>query len=136
MPKLGTKKWFRKFAEILAEDEDYQKAAQDWEKSNLFSVKGKKGYPIGEGEETNFFIDVYHGEVRKVEFYDSAAEADADFVYTLDISVLEGLAKGEKDAMQALVQGEIKLDGDRGYIMKHTETAQEFTNCLAKVPTD
>lgn len=136
MPKLGTEEWFEEFAEILKEDSDYQEAAQDWEKSNLFRIIGEEGYLVGEGEEVNFYIDVYHGEVREYGFYSSPEEAGADFVYTVKISVLEDLASGDKDAIQALLKGEYKLEGDRGYLMQHTETAQEFTNCLTKVPTE
>ncbi|MHA1378928.1 MAG: SCP2 sterol-binding domain-containing protein [Candidatus Helarchaeota archaeon] len=124
--KYFTFEWGKEFCKALTNNPAYNKAAATWEGDFLFICDD---HP--DGDVIYLYIDLWHGKCRGTEKGNENTEAEFKIRGTYDVYVQ--IAKKELDAIRALMEGSLDLDGDMSKIMRATKAAIELVNTITLV---
>lgn len=132
MVKFPSEEWIFEFQKAVNASKAYAEAAKDWEGDFLFTVEPEGAFT----DTTHFYVDLWHGQCRKVGRVADPATVKTEFVWAGRFGAWEKVIRGELDPIKGLLMGKFRLKGNMAKVMRYTRAAQELTACIAKVPTE
>jgi len=134
---FGSKEWLDYFAKVLNEDENYKKAAKDWEDSIMLVVNNlpPKVKDYFKKEELIVWFDLWHGQCRKVEILNSQNERNAGITLIGSYSTIKKIALGNLSPTVAVMTGQLKAKGNVMKLITNAGASSAFVNSIKKVPT-
>ena len=130
-----SEEWIKAYKDKLNSDEakDWQKAADDWAGDFLFVIK-----PDGAlKEKIIFYVDLWHGECRKVSFHKEGDDLpETEFQYVGIYSNWIKLIKGEIDPIKGILMRKFDLVGSKMKVLRAVKAAQELIATAQKIDTD
>lgn len=134
MNRVFSENWFFDYFNEINRNADYENNAKDWEGDILFIVRGD---PLSEnlkaGIQMLVRLDLYHGKCREINFYDS--EENIKTQYSLDgtASDWEAVLKGSLDIVTSILQGKIRVSGNKMKLMRYIPAAEQLILSARKV---
>lgn len=133
--KFPSKEWVEAYKDALNGEpgKPWQEAAKTWEGDFLFIVDSD-----GPLQETNiFYIDLWHGECRNVEYFTDETKApQAEFTYQGPYTNWLKLIKGEIDPIKGILMRKFKLKGNKAKVMKASKAAKELVATAQKIESE
>ncbi|NHK31748.1 MAG: sterol carrier protein [Asgard group archaeon] len=130
-----TKEWLLAYKDKLNGDEGkaWQEASKDWEGDFLFVIK-----PDGDfTKKIIFHVDLWHGECRKVAFYNEGDELpETEFQYIGIYSNWVKLVKGEIDPIKGIMMKKFDLVGSKMKVLRAVKAAQELIKAAQLIDTN
>jgi putative sterol carrier protein len=132
MPVFPSKEWFADLIKILDSDEEYKRVGAEWEGDMIMAVEAEpgkleQGFFYYQNPHRGEMLD--HGEVK------SADEKEVAFVIHGPYSVWKSIIDGSADAMQSMMQGKIRVQGNMQQLLKYAKFQQLGMKALAQVET-
>jgi putative sterol carrier protein len=124
--------WAQRFVEELNQNQDYAKAARNWEGSFLFVVTAGPQLE----REFLFFMDLWHGRCRDWTVLTDRNARKADFTIEGPLENWIGLLQGEIDPIKGLMARKFKLRGSMFKVIRNVGAASELAKNSARVPTE
>lgn len=125
-----SKEWLHGLEAKLNSDEKYADIAKNWE-GDLFIIIEPEGNLT---EQLTFYLDLWHGTCRKVE-YKPSAESYPNPTFTLMASYnnITAVLSGKLSPMTAMMTSKLKVKGSLGYIMRNVPTVLDFVRVAQDV---
>ena len=133
--KFPSNEWIQRFMEEVNASKAYEEAAKTWEGDFVFIIDANSDIQ-GLEKDQMFYVDLWHGKCRTVEYLPPGTEKDAEFIWSGPYENWQKLIQGELDPLKGLMMRKFKLKGNTGKIMRAVNAAKELVNCVAKVPTE
>jgi len=127
-----SKEWLIKYQEALNGEagKAWQEAAKDWEGDFLFVIEADDKLE----KDLTFYIDLWHGECRRVEFIEDPAKApQTEFQYRGKYSNWVDLIHGKIDPIKGILMRKFKLVGNKAKVLRAAKAAQELVNTAQKI---
>lgn len=131
--KFPSQEWLKGLEAKLNSDARYHEIAKNWEGDLFFFIE-----PEGSLQERlTFYLDLWHGTCRKVE-YNPSAESHASPAFTLTSSYkdITSILTGRLNPMTAMMTSKLKVKGSMGYMMRNVPTVLDFVRCAQEVTTE
>jgi putative sterol carrier protein len=124
--------WLDELKEKLNNDEHYAQVAKNWEGDLFFFIEPEGNLK----EQLTFYIDIWHGVCRKVE-YEAAPAAYPNPVFTLRATYgnIASILSGKLHPMTAMLTNKLKVRGNMGYMMRNVPTVLDFVRCASENTT-
>jgi len=129
---FGTKEWAVAYEKAVRENEEWSKAAANWEGDLTIVVKPKPEIDL---PEIDLYMDLWHGECRSIKLVSKEEGEKAKFVITGEYDRWKQVAKAQLDPVKGMMQGKLKLRGDLPTIVRALKASQELIKSLSKVDT-
>ncbi len=124
--------WIKALMEDLNVSESYEASAKNWEGDFFFVVQpgGKLDNPV------ILYMDLWHGKCR--EAYEVTEEDGLKPVFRMTgtVAIWKKVMTKKLDPMQALMTGQLKLQGNMAMIMKNVRAAKELVESCTRIPTE
>lgn len=125
--------WLQAAVEKLNTDEQYAKAAQNWEADMNFVIE--PGGPLA--EQVTYYMDLWHGQCRQAFLVtDHNQPTEAALTLAAPYENLVRVLKGELDPMQALLTRKLNVKGNIAYLLRNVPTVLNFVRCLREIETN
>lgn len=131
MPAIfPSEEWLKGLEEKLNSDTKYNGIAKDWEGDMVIVIE-----PEGRlNERLTFYLDLWHGTCRKVEFKPQAdAHPNPTFTLTSSYNNITAILTGKLNPMTAMMTTKLKVKGSMGYMMRNVPTVLDFVRCAQEV---
>ena len=128
-----SEEWLKGLEAKLNTDSRYHEIAKNWEGDLFFFIE-----PDGSlKERLTFYLDLWHGTCRKVE-YQPSAEAHPSPTFTLTASYrdITSILTGKLNPMTAMMTSKLKVKGSMGYMMRNVPTVLDFVRVAQEVTTE
>lgn len=135
---FGSREWFEEFVRVLNSDEEYAKAARNWEDPLILMVTDLP-QPVREyfkADRIVVWMDLYHGKCREFAFLSSPEERPAPIVISGTYENMKKVAQGRISPTMAVMTGQLRVKGDVGKLLANAAASSAFVNALKKVPTE
>ena len=129
--KFPSDEWIRALMVELNESEAYRKAAAKWE-GDIYFIAEPGG---GLAERSVLYLDLWHGECRSACAVADESEKSPEFRIWAPVGVWRRVIEKKLDPIQALITGQLKLQGTLSKIMRNTKATLELVNCSTRLPT-
>ena len=131
--KFPSSEWLKSLEDKLNADEKYGEIAKNWEGDLFFYID-----PDGNlKEQLTFYIDLWHGKCRKVEFNAKPQDYPKPaFVLTADYNNITAVLTGKLNPMTAMMTMKLKVHGSMAYMMRNVPTVLDFVRCAQEVTTE
>ena len=129
---FGTEEWTQAYIEKLNQNEEYEKAAQNWEGDFIFDVLPDGGLQ----EELRIYLNLWHGKCRSGRQLQPGEEQTATYTLTGLWSNWALLIDGQLDPLKAIVKGKFKLKGSMMTVMRQVKAAKAMVAIIGMVETD
>ena len=118
-----SEEWLKGLEAKLNTDERYADVAKNWEGDLFFRIE-----PDGNlKEELTFYLDLWHGKCRKVDFNpDASSYPKTAFTLTASYNNITAILTGRLNPMTAMMTMKLKVQGGMGYLMRNVPTVLEF----------
>ena len=128
-----SEEWLKGLEEKLNSDSRYKEVAKNWEGDLLFLIE-----PEGNLDEVlTFYLDLWHGSCRKVEYKPSAASHPSPtFTLTSSYNNITSILTGKLNPMTAMMTSKLKVKGSMGYMMRNVPTVLDFVRVAQEVTTE
>jgi len=125
--------WLAALEAKLNSDRRYGEIARNWEGDLFFHVE-----PAGSlQEEVTFYLDLWHGMCRGVEYEPEPARHPAPvFTLTATYDNITAILTGKLNPMSAMLTNKLKVRGSLAYMMRNVPTVLDFVRCAQEVTTD
>jgi putative sterol carrier protein len=125
--------WIKKLQEVLNINPAYAEAAKNWEGDILFVIE-----PGGNlVEPVLMYMDLYHGKCREAYVIsENGKTVKTAFKITAPVAVWKKVIVKQLDVMQAMVTGQLRLQGNMAMVMKNVRAAKELVNSCSLVSTE
>ncbi|MCB9112796.1 MAG: SCP2 sterol-binding domain-containing protein [Anaerolineales bacterium] len=122
--------WLNELKEKLNSDAKYSDIAKDWEGDLFFFIE-----PSGNlKEKLTFYLDLYHGTCRSVEYKPDAADYPKPaFTLTATYDDITAVLTGKLNPMTAMMTMKLKVNGSMAYMMRNVPTVLDFVRCAQEV---
>jgi putative sterol carrier protein len=125
-----SEEWLKELETKLNTDKKYADIAKNWE-GDIFIIIEPKGN-LKEG--LTFFLDLWHGKCRKVEFKPQAdSHPTPTFTLTANYEDIKDIMTGKLNPMTAMMTMKLKVKGNMGYMMRNVPTVLDFVRCANEV---
>ena len=134
MPAIfPSEEWLKGLEEKLNSDSRYHEIAKNWEGDLFFFIE-----PEGNlNEQLRFYLDLWHGTCRKVEYNPSAADFTAPtFTLTASYNNITSILTGKLNPMTAMMTSKLKVKGSMGYMMRNVPTVLDFVRVAQEATTE
>jgi putative sterol carrier protein len=132
MPKFFSQEWIDEFIEAVNSNEEYERAAKDWEGDFLFVVE-----PDEELDKPMYaYIDLYHGKARKGFVVTDPSSVKPAFEFSGKLSNWKKLLAGEIDPIKGLITRKFELKGNMAMVMRYAKAAKLLVECTKQVETE
>ena len=125
--------WLKGLEAKLNTDRRYHEIAKNWEGDLFFFIE-----PDGSlKERLTFYLDLWHGTCRKVEYQPSADTHPAPtFTLTASYKDITSILTGKLNPMTAMMTSKLKVKGSMGYMMRNVPTVLDFVRVAQEVTTE
>ena len=125
-----SEEWLKDLEERINSDEKYADIAKNWEGDLVFVIEPEGNLK----EQCTFYLDLWHGTCRKVE-YKPSAESYPNPTFTLMASYnnITAVLSGKLSPMTAMMTSKLKVKGSLGYIMRNVPTVLDFVRVAQDV---
>ena len=124
MPAIfPSEEWLKGLEERINSDERYAEIAKNWEGDLFFYIE-----PEGNLKETlTFYLDLWHGKCRKVEFKpEASSHPKPAFTLTASYNNITAILTGRLNPMTAMMTMKLRVQGSMGYMMRNVPTVLDF----------
>ncbi len=124
--------WIKAMMADLNASNSYNEAAKNWEGDFYFIIE-----PGGSLEKpVTLYMDLYHGKCR-----DAFEAADPDskkpvFRLSGPVATWKKVMTKKLDPMQAMMTGQLKLQGNMAIVMRNVRAAKELVESCTRIDTD
>ncbi len=123
MAIFPSKEWLNGLEEKINSDERYAEVARNWEGDLFFHIESEGNLK----EDLTFYLDLWHGKCRKVEFNpDASAYPKPAFKLTASYNNITAILTGKLNPMTAMMTMKLKVSGSMGYMMRNVPTVLDF----------
>ncbi|MEM3086247.1 MAG: SCP2 sterol-binding domain-containing protein [Halobacteria archaeon] len=137
MPVVNSQEWYEALYNAINASKEYEEAARDWEGDMIFVIEGDGRSPyVPAGQSLAFHIDLHHGKCRAYKQLAREDEMNAAYKIRGPASVWEAILCGLQEPTQALLQGQLTLEGDMARILRYVGGVQAMVDVLNVVPTE
>ena len=128
-----SEEWLKGLEAKLNTDRRYHEIAKNWEGDLFFFIE-----PDGSlKEQLTFYLDLWHGTCRKVEYQPSAnAHPTPTFTLTASYKDITSILTGKLNPMTAMMTSKLKVKGSMGYMMRNVPTVLDFVRVAQEVTTE
>ena len=127
---VPSEEWLKGLEEKLNSDEHYAEIAKNWEGDLFFYIEPEGNLK----EQLTFYIDLWHGKCRKVEYKALPANYPKPvFVLTADYNNITAVLTGKLNPMTAMMTMKLKVHGSMAYMMRNVPTVLDFVRCAQEV---
>ena len=124
--------WTVEFQKALNNNPVYAEAARNWEGDFYFIVD-----PGGTlTEKAVLYMDLWHGKCRDACLVADPAEKTPAFRLSGPAATWKRVMTKQLDPMQAMMTGQLKLQGNMAIVMRNVRAAKELVESSTRVPTD
>lgn len=125
--------WLQALQTKLNSDLRYNETARNWEGDLFFFIE-----PEGNlRERLTFYLDLWHGTCRKVEYQPSADSYPGPaFTFTASYKDITSILTGKLNPMTAMMTSRLKVKGSMGYLMRNVPTVLDFVRVAQEVTTE
>lgn len=125
-----SEEWLKGLEARLNSDERYGEIARNWEGDLFFFIE-----PGGNlKEQLTFYLDLWHGKCRKVEFKASPESYPHPvFILTASYNNITAILTGKLNPMTAMMTSKLKVKGSMGYMMRNVPTVLDFVRVAQEV---
>jgi putative sterol carrier protein len=125
--------WLDELKERLNTDPKYAQLAKNWEGDLFFFIE-----PEGKlTEELTFYLDLWHGTCRKVEYEpDPANYPGPTFILRATYGNITSILGGKLNPMTAMMTNKLRVKGNLGYMMRNVPTVLDFVRCAIENTTE
>lgn len=124
--------WIKSMMEDLNASQSYLDAARNWEGDFYFVIE-----PGGKLQETAvLYMDLWHGKCREAKMVANHAEKTPAFRLAGSITAWKKVMTKKLDPMQAMMTGQLKLQGNMAMVMKNVRAAKELVESCIRIPTE
>jgi putative sterol carrier protein len=128
-----SEEWLKGLEAKLNSDERYGEIARNWEGDLFFFIEPEGNLK----EQLTFYLDLWHGKCRKVEFKPSPeAYPKPGFIFTASYKNIAAILTGRLNPMTAMMTSKLKVKGSMGYMMRNVPTVLDFVRCAQEVTTE
>jgi putative sterol carrier protein len=125
-----SEEWLKGLETRLNTDERYSEIAKNWEGDLFFQIEPEGNLK----EQLTFYIDLWHGKCRKVEYKPQAgAHPTPAFTLTASYNNITAVLTGKLNPMTAMMTSKLKVKGSMGYMMRNVPTVLDFVRVAQEV---
>ena len=122
--------WLQGLEEKLNSDAKYAQIAKNWEGDLFFYIEPESNLK----EQLTFYIDLWHGTCRKVEYKPEATKYPKPaFTLTATYDNITAVLTGKLNPMTAMMTMKLKVNGSMAYMMRNVPTVLDFVRCAQEV---
>jgi len=122
--------WLKGLEAQLNSDEKYASVAKAWEGDLFFVIEPEGNLK----EQLTFYLDLWHGRCRKVEYQPPADSHPAPtFTLTASYNNITAVLSGKLNPMTAMMTSKLKVKGSMGYMMRNVPTVLDFVRVAQSV---
>ena len=124
--------WAKAMMEDLNKSESYLDSAKNWEGDFYFIVDagGKLEKPA------ILYMDLWHGKCRKAYLVTDPDAMKPAYRLSGSAANWKRVMTKQMDPMQAMMTGQLKLQGNMVMVMKNVRAAKELVESCTRIPTD
>ncbi len=125
-----SEEWLKGLEAKLNSDDKYSEIAKNWEGDLFFNIE-----PEGNlAEPLTFYLDLYHGKCRKVEYKpDAGTYPNPAFKLNASYNNITAVLTGKLNPMTAMMTMKLKVNGNMGYMMRNVPTVLDFVRVAQDV---
>ena len=128
-----SEEWLKGLEAKLNSDDKYNEIAKRCVGDLFFNIV-PEGYLT---EPLTFYLDLYHGKCRKVEYKpDAATYPKPAFTLNASYNNITAVLTGKLNPMTAMMTMKLKVQGSMGYMMRNVPTVLDFVRVAQEVTTD
>ena len=128
-----SEEWLKGLETRLNTDERYSEIAKNWEGDLFFQIEPEGNLK----EQLTFYIDLWHGKCRKVEYKPQAdAHPTPTFTLTASYNNITAVLTGKLNPMTAMMTSKLKVKGSMGYMMRNVPTVLDFVRVANEATED
>ncbi len=128
-----SEEWLKGLEAKLNTDERYAEVAKNWEGDLFFRIEPEGNLK----EELTFYLDLWHGKCRKVEYKpDASAYPNPTFMLTATYNNITAILAGKMNPMTAMMTMKLKVQGSMGYMMRNVPTVLDFVRVASEATTE
>lgn len=124
--------WIKSMMQDLNTSEAYAAAAAQWEGDFFFVVE-----PGGALATTvTLYMDLYHGKCRDAFEVTDGIEKKPAFRLVGPVAAWKKVMTRKLDPMQAMMTGQLKLQGNMATVMRNVRAAKELVESCTRIDTE
>lgn len=124
--------WIKAMMEDLNNSSTYLDAAKNWEGDFFFVIE-----PGGSLEQAvTLYMDLYRGKCREAYAVSPDMEVAPAFRLVGPVATWKKVMTKKLDPMQAMMTGQLKLQGNMAVIMRNVRAAKELVESCTRIPTE
>ena len=131
-----SQEWADELAKVFNESKEVQEHGKSWGEGFkgdfLFEIEPGAGLE----KATYYYLNIKSGKVLDSRIYEEKPELDSGFVVTGTYGNWKPPVKGEKDFIETIIKGELKLEGDMATVMRNAKFVRAVADALNKVDAD
>lgn len=126
-----SEEWCRLWKDKLNDNPDFAKYNKGWEGdiSGIVQADPDNNFP----EERYMLLHFHDGSCLDIKMFSREEAQTCKFVMTGPYIRWYQIAKGEMDAVKAMMQGKLKLKGNLPYVVKYIKGVQEAIRTLQTI---
>lgn len=124
--------WIKAMMEDLNASDAYLEAAKNWEGDFFFIID-----PGGTLTRTTvLYMDLYHGRCRSARLVADGEELNPAFRLSGPVGNWKKVMTKKLDPMQAMMTGQLKLQGNMAIVMRNVRAAKELVESCTRIETE
>jgi putative sterol carrier protein len=135
---FGSRDWVEAFVAVLNADDEYARAAKDWEDPITLMVTdlppSVREY-FG-SDRVVVWLDLYHGRCRGFEMLKDVEDKKAPIIIAGSYENMKKVAQGRLSPTIAVMTGQLRVKGNVGKLLSNASASSAFVNAIKKVPTE
>lgn len=124
--------WIKAMMQDLNASESYAAAAAQWEGDFFFIIE-----PGGTLDKTvTLYMDLYRGKCREAYELPEGVEKKTAFRLVGPVAAWKKVMTKKLDPMQAMMTGQLKLQGNMAVVMRNVRAAKELVESCTRIDTE
>jgi hypothetical protein len=139
MAEVFSTAWLAQWAELINSDESLPDHAPPGLLRIYLRIEGDSASPyVPQDESLHLLLHLEDGRCTKLERgAGPPGPRDLDFRFSGPAAVFEQVAAGQRDPVDAGLEGDIKIAGDMGFLLRHAELVKEIVDLyVGRLETD
>jgi putative sterol carrier protein len=128
---FGTQEWVDALKKALEASQAYKEAAKKWEGDLYIIVDPDASYK----HRHIVYLDLWHGECRGASLIKDESEKSPQYRIFGPFTIMKQILDKKVDAVQSMMTGKLKVQGDMAQIMRMPNAAVELVNCMTSFET-